>query len=360
MQSTTTMTSKERVLTTFAHEEADRVPIDYASNPALDGRLKEHFSLDPKDGEGLLRALNVDFRGVNAAYAGPKLHQDVGDRKVDIWGIHRRYVDHGTGGYWDYCDFPLREATEEEIAAWPMPDPDDYDYSKVAERCRALSGYAIGVGGAGYGDIINSNGMIRTMEQTLVDLVTDDPAGLLLVDRRHEIQLEVLRRTLEAARGAIDFLKTGEDLGTQIAPMISMDLFRKHIRPRHQKYIDLARSFDIPVMIHTCGSSSWAYEDFIEMGITVVDTLQPEATNMSPRYLKDNFGGRLAFHGCISTAGVLAHGSVEDIVGEVRETLEIMMPGGGYCLSPTHSMQDNTPTENAVAMYRAAVEYGTY
>lgn len=63
--------------------------------------------------------------------------------------------------------------------------------------------------------------------------------------------------------------------------------------------MDLAKAYNLPVMIHTCGSSSWVYEDFIEMGINGVDTLQPEAANMSPRYLKDPFGGRLFFHGCI-------------------------------------------------------------
>jgi uroporphyrinogen decarboxylase len=44
----------------------------------------------------------------------------------------------------------------------------------------------------------------------------------------------------------------------------------------------------------------------------------------------------------------------------VRETLEIMKPGGGYCLAPTHQIQDNTPTENVLAMYAAARRYGTY
>mgnify|MGYP000535448978 CR=1 FL=1 len=53
----------------------------------------------------------------------------------------------------------------------------------------------------------------------------------------------------------------------------------------------------IPAAIHSCGSSSWAFDDFIEMGIDVVDTLQPEAAKMSPEYLKETFGGRLAFHG---------------------------------------------------------------
>ncbi len=355
------LSSKERVLTTLALQEADRVPIDYAANAGIDRRLKEHFGLAADDDEGLLGVLGVDFRGVTPAYAGPPLHEDVPDRQVHPeWGIRTRWVEHETGGYWDYCDWPLREADEETVAAWPMPNPDDYDYAAVVEACKPYDSLAVYTGNPGLGDIINSNGMLRTMDQVLVDLITDDPAGLLLIDRKLEVQLEVTRRTLEAARGAIDFVWLGEDLGTQIAPIISMDLFRKHLRPRHQKLVDLAKSFDLPVMIHTCGSSSWAYEDFIEMGIDAVDTLQPEPVNMAPRYLKEHFGGRLAFHGCISTAGPVAYGTVQDVIATCRETLAIMMPGGGYCFAPTHCLQDNSPTENVVAMYQAAHDLGRY
>ena len=72
------------------------------------------------------------------------------------------------------------------------------------------------------------------------------------------------------------------------------------------------------------------------MGIAAVDALQPEAVNMSPEYLKRTFGGRLAFHGCISTAGPLATGTVDETIAYCRRALEIMMPGGGYCFAPTH------------------------
>jgi len=354
------MTSKERVLTTFAHQEPDRVPINYSANPGIDGRLKEHFGLKPDDWEGLREMLGLDFRGVGAPYVGPKLHEDVPDRSVDNWGIHRRYIEHDSGSYWDYCDFPLRDADEETVANWPMPSPDDYDYSGIEETCKRHERDAIHVGGAGDADIINSNGFLRGMEQTLIDLITDNPAGLLLADRRHEIQLEVLRRSIEAANGRVDFMWLGEDLGTQTGPTISIELYRKHIRPRHQRFIDLAKAHDLPVMIHTCGSSSWAYEDYIEMGMNGVDTLQPEAKDMSPRYLKDHFGGRLFFHGCISTAGPVAYGTVQDVIDDCRQTLEIMMPCGGYCFAPTHCLQDNSPTENVVAMYEAAHRYGRY
>ncbi len=356
------MNSKERVLTFFASREPDRVPVDYSANPGIDRRLKKHFSLAENDNEGLLQALGVDFRGVGAPYKGKKLHEDIPERgvKVDNWGIHRRWIEHETGGYDDFCDFPLQNATEEDIAKWPMPSPDDFDYSVVAEACRKNREYGVHGGGAGLGDIINSNGMLRSMEQTLVDLITDDPAGLLLARRRTEINLEIARRTLEAAKGGIDCLWMGEDLGTQISPIVSLELYRRNIRPLHQKFVDLAKSFNIPVIIHTCGSSSWVYEDFIKMGIRGVDTLQPEAKNMEPEYLKRTFGGRLVFHGCISTAGPVANGSVADVVAYCRRTLEIMMPGGGYSFAPTHCLQDNSPTENVVAMYDTARKYGKY
>ena len=356
------MNSKERVLTTFASQEADRVPINYNANPGIDRRMKDHFGLEPGDREGLRQALGVDFRGVSAPYVGQKLHEDIPERgvKADMWGRHTRWIEHGTGGYQDFCDFPLKDADEETVAAWALPSPDDFNYSGVREACKRDSKYAIHVGGPGLGDIINSNGMVRGMEQTLVDLITEDPAGLLLAQRRTDINLEITRRTLEAAGGGIDFMWMGEDLGTQIAPTISLDLYRKTIRPLHQQVIDVAKSFDIPVMIHTCGSSSWAYEDFIEMGIGIVDTLQPEAVGMSPEYLKATFGGRLAFHGCISTAGPVAIGTTEETINYCRRTLEIMMPGGGYSFSPTHQLQDNSPTENVVAMYEVAKEFGTH
>ncbi|MCC6695883.1 MAG: hypothetical protein IT365_09675 [Candidatus Hydrogenedentes bacterium] len=356
------MTSKERVLTAFARHTPDRVPINYMANDGIDRRLKAHFGLRPDDTEGLRQALGVDFRGVEAPYRGLKLHEDVPQRgvKVDDWGIHRRWVEHETGGYWDYCDFPLREATVEEVAAWPMPSPDDFDYRLVADECKRNREYAVYTGGPGQADVINKAGMLRGTDQALIDLITEDPAGMLLTRRRTDIQLEVLRRTLEAAKGGIDFLWMGEDLGSQIAPLISLDLYRKHIRPIHQKFVDLAKSFGIPVMVHSCGSSSWAYEDMIDMGIGIVDTLQPEATHMAPEYLKKTFGGRLAFHGCISTAGPVAMGTVEETIAYCKATLDAMMPGGGYCFAPTHQLQDNSPTENAVAMYDTARRHGTY
>ena len=354
------MKAKERVLTTIARREPDRVPIDYDYNSGIDRRLKEHFGLKPDDAEGLRQALHVDFRGVGAPYAGPEIHAPVEDRRVNMWGVRTRWIAHESGGYWDYCDFPLQHATLEEVQAWPMPSPDDFDTSGIKAACERYRDYCVVIGGPGTGDIINSTGMIRTMEQVMVDLALESPEFFAFIDRKLDIQIEVLRRTIEAADGGIDLLFMGEDLGTQIGPLISLDMYRRILRPRHQKIVDVAKEFGLPVMIHSCGSSSWAFTDFIEMGIHVVDTLQPEAADMEPARLKETYGDRLAFHGMISTAGPVAGGTPEDVERNVKETLDIMMPGGGYCLAPTHQLQDNSPTENVVAMYNAALRYGRY
>jgi uroporphyrinogen-III decarboxylase len=356
------MTSRERVLTAFARQVPDRVPVNYEYNAGIHARLKAHFGLAADDDFGLDRRLGVDFLMLNPNYTGPTLHTSdkPGINVCGAWGIHQRWVEHDTGGYWDFCDFPLADMTEEQAATWPMPSPDHFDYAATAAWSAKHPDLAQSIGGAGYGDFMNSTGMIAGVEFVMMGMAMEDPALLTYFDRRTAVLLEVAERTIQACKGRIAFLWMGEDLGTQHTPLISLDMYRRILRPRHQKYIDLAKAYNLPVMVHTCGSSSWVYNDFIEMGVNVVDTLQPEATNMSPEYLKKTFGHALAFHGCISTAGPVATGTADETIAYCKKTLEIMMPGGGYAFAPTHQLQDNSPTENVVAMYETAAKFGAY
>lgn len=352
------MTSRERVKRAFDGGKQDRVPIDYFGNIGINEKLCKHFNTDY---EGVLTALNVDFRLTYAPYKGKKLFPDREGMLVDpVYGYYARWIEHATGGYFDYSYFPLQDAGDEVIASYPVPDPDDFDYEAFDGLLKKYSDYALFVGNGGYADIINATGRVMGMEQTLINLALGDEATLTYINRRSEMELEQLERMLSRAKGRIDFLWMGEDLGTQIAPMISLELYRSTLRPIHQKYVDLAKAYNIPAMIHTCGSSSWAYEDFIDMGISAVDTLQPEAANMSPEHLVKTFGGRLSFHGCISTAGPLAYGGVDDVERDIIEKLEIMKPTRRYMFSPTHSIQDNSPLENVLHMYKCAVKYGSY
>jgi uroporphyrinogen decarboxylase len=354
------MTSKERVLTALNHQEPDRVPINYFGNAGIDRRLKEHFGLTHDDCLGLRKKLNVDILNFAAEYKGPDLHEPAEGRRINELGIHTRWIEHGSGGYWDYCDFPLKDASDDLFETWPLPSPDDYDFSEILKTCRENPDHFLALGHPGVADIINTTGMLAGMEDVLIYLAEENEAFLRFIDRMNAVQLGWIERTLDAADGAIDMLWMGEDLGTQIAPIIGLEMYRALIRPRHQKFIDLAKAHNLKVMIHSCGSSSSFFNDFIEMGIDVVDTLQPEAANMSPAYLKKTYGEKLAFHGCISTAGPLAAGSIDEVRADCRAVLETMMPSGGYCFAPTHCIQDNSPTENVLAMYETVLEVGAY
>jgi uroporphyrinogen decarboxylase len=356
------MTSKERVIRTFNYEKTDRVTIGYEANAAIDAKLKSALGLKKDDYEGLYRALGVDYRAVGAPYTGPEIFKAPEGRKVNpLEGSIMRWVEHQTGGYWDFCDFPLKSADEEAFNNFPVPNPDDFDYDYALEWAKSYNGeYAIFIGNAGIPDVINSNGRIMGMEDILCVLITEDEAAMNFINRRVDFQLKHMERLLEKCKGFVDFMWLGEDLGTQIGPMISLDLYRKTLKPIHKKFADLANAYSIPSIIHTCGSSSWAYEDFIEIGIKGVDTLQPEAVNMSPEYLAKNFGGRLNFRGCISTAGPLTYGTPDEVRKVCKETLDIMKTCKGYHFAPTHAIQDNSPVENVIAMYQSAHDYGRY
>ena len=356
-----TMTSKERVLKTFNFEKTDRVPIDFETNEGIYNRLLAAFGIKNKSLDDLLEQLGVDFRRIRPRYKGPLLFKELPGKRVDpVYGFYTEWVEHQTGGYWDFCDFPLAGASDDEIANFPVPNPDDFDYDEIGDFIKKNKNYALSIGDPGFSDNINSLGRVMNMENILINLITEDEATYTLMKRKNEMEIGIIERVLSRYKGQIDFVWFGEDLGTQHSPMISLDLYRSALKPMHKQFTDLAKAYNLPVMVHTCGSSSWAYEDFIEIGVNCIDTLQPEAANMSPKYLKDKFGGRLSFHGCISTAGPLAYGTTEEVTAYCKQTLEIMMEGYGYHFAPTHAIQDNSPVENVIAMYQAAHDFGVY
>jgi len=356
-----TMTAKERVRRTFAHEKTDRVTIGYETNGAVHMRLAAELGIPDGNMELVRQALGVDYRPIGAPYTGPQLHPVPPNRRVNqMEGCIMRWVAHETGGYWDFCDFPLKDAEDEDFAAFPIPDPDNFNYDAALDTCKHFRDFGLYAGDPGTPDIINSNGRIMGMEDILCHLLTGSEAALDFVRRRANFQLRMMERLIDKCKDYLDFVWLGEDLGTQHTPLISLELYRRQLKPIHKQFCDLAAAYNLPVIVHTCGSSWWAYEDFLDIGVSAVDTLQPEADGMSPQELKARFGDRLGYRGCISTAGPLAYGTPEQVIEQVKDTLAVMMPGGGYHFAPTHAIQDNSPTENVIAMYQAAHDFGRY
>jgi uroporphyrinogen decarboxylase len=112
--------------------------------------------------------------------------------------------------------------------------------------------------------------------------------------------------------------------------------------------------------MHSCGSIHNLIPDLIDNGVDILNPVQPTATNMEAWRLKRDFGDRLCFHGGIDVVEVLPKASPEGVEGFVRKTIAEFAPGGGYILAASHNVQDDTPSRNVIAMYRAAREHGRY
>ena len=345
------MTSKERVLCSLSWQEPDRVPIQIYLTPEMQAKLKDHF------GERELRdCLGIDFRSVGAPYKGrvKEPHEDV---RYDMWGAGYRPIQHPRGGSYDEAVIlPLAELkTMDDVEDYPWPDVDNHDYSVMPAQCEANKDYAVCLGGAGCPDIINGVSRGRGMQQVMMDIALRDEVGLAIIDRRVDFYYEYMRRSLEAADGKVDILCLGEDAGNQNGRMVSPRDFDEVFRPRLKKFFDLAHEFGAKAMMHSCGDTHEIMPDFIEMGLDVLDAMQPEPKGMDPETIRGICKGKMAFCGLISTQQTLPFGTVEDCRAEARHRLDVIAKGGGYIFCPAHCIQPDTPVENVLAVYEEAL-----
>ncbi len=164
----------------------------------------------------------------------------------------------------------------------------------------------------------------------------------------------------QKGKGYIDIFFMGDDYGVQNGLMMSRRLWKKFFAPHLERFWRLAKSYDLKVQLHSCGSVRELIPDFIEMGLDVLDPIQVRARGMVPEELKKEFGDRLAFHGSIDTQETLPFGSKEDVKKEVLHRLKVMTPGGGFIISPSQHLLTEIPLENIVTMYETVYEYGFY
>lgn len=345
------MTSKERVRCSLDWKEPDRVPLQIHLTPEMNAKLEKHFG-----GKKVVESLEIDFRGLFPPYRGKvkKAHDGI---SYDMWGAGYRRVEHGSGGAYDEAVIlPLADLkTMDDVRRYAWPSPDDFDYSAVPKECERLKDYAVCLGGAGCPDIVNGVSRGRGMQQVLMDIALRDEVGLAIIDRRVDIMYEVLRRGMEAAKGKVDVLALGEDCGNQNGRMVSPRDFDEVFRPRLKRFYDLAHEFGAKAMMHSCGDTHEIMPTFIEMGLDVLDAMQPEPKGMNPETIRRLCKGKLAFCGLISTQKTLPFGTVEECRAEARHRLDVIAKGGGYIFAPAHCIQPDTPLENVLAVFEEAL-----
>jgi uroporphyrinogen decarboxylase len=383
----TEMTSRERVLTTLAHREPDRVPIVLGVSNATGikthtyRRLAELLEVDPGDRslydwpelgtaaptEEILTRLGTDVRGVLdlepesvlRANGGRQPHSDY----INSWGSGATEV---RPGEWFPMVCPMAGATTiAEIEDYPWPDMDDPTrVAHVAEQASALADddrFAIMATPWLLFPLERAFAM-QGMDTFLMNMALYPDFAEALLWKIEELCKTLMAHFLAALGPNVDMIKIGDDLGTQESLLMSPSMYRSMLKPIHSDYIGfIKRHTDAAVFFHTDGDVFPLIHDFVEMGIDVLNPIQTSAGKMSHLpALKERWGDSLSFCGAIDTRHILPTGTPDQVRDEVRRVIEIMAPRGGYMVSSVHTVMDDVPPENLLAMVDAVAEYGRY
>lgn len=359
---------RTRVFTALEHREPDRIPIDFWASKGFVKKLESALGITYDE---FLDRNDVDFRYIaGPRYVGPPLVRADG-APVDIWGVARRPVevelDDASEIYSEVAAAPLAYASGvEEVLEYPhWPSPDWFDYGVVEKQCDEV--LARGRVVVFMGDRLNRIAQlkpamyVRGVEKILVDMAADPDVAHAIFSRIRWFYITYLERILEAAKGKIDIVLTGDDFGSQMGPLISPQMWDEFIRAGFAEYMTLAKAHGARTMHHTCGSVADLIPRMADAGLEILQSLQPEAAGMSARSLKKRFGARLSFQGGVSIQKTLPFGTPDDVRAEVAALARDMGPGGGYIFCTSHNIQADTAVENVQALmaaYHACGRYG--
>ena len=345
------MTSRERVLAAFNHQQPDHTPCDFSTTPEIKTALEAHFGVEGFD--AVCACLGTDVRYIGAPYIGPPLGKFDDGSTIDVWGIRRQPIGNEYGEYSESVGAAYAAWTsDEEVEAFSWPDPDWYDYAALPAVAAAHGDCAVAIGHPGVQDFINGVATGRGVEQVLIDIALEDPVYLAIVEKRHRFFMAHIERSLEALDGRTDLVLCGDDFGSQRGLLISQAAFDRLFAARKKEFFDLVRSYGAKISHHTCGSSRELIPRFIELGMDGLQTIQAQAEGMNPYGLKRDFGDRLVLHGAVDVQGWLQRTAPAEIETEIARLMDEVGAGGGYLMGPSHNIQPDTPIENVLTFYR--------
>ena len=354
------MTGYERIRAAMRHEEPDRVPCDFSADAKITAGLCN--LLNVADHEALLDAFDIDRRLVRPRYIGPALKTfEDGSFEVSVSGgpiqkeipINEALSTQATVKYpWAHVN---KAEDLEGLTGW-NGRLEWWDFSAIKDQIDALEAkgqYWIAAHGDPSG--LQHLQMWTGEEKFLMDLALNEDLAVAMIEKHNEVRLEHALRSLEAGGGRIHELHGGGDYSTQNGLAISRNMFGKFFKPLYVNFYKTIRQhFDVEIFFHACGSVRELIPDLIEAGVTILNPIQTTAAGMGMAGLKRDFGEALTFHGAIDIQQLLPNGSVEDVRAFVREAIAVLGKSGGYILSPTHGIQQDTPLENIIAMYEEA------
>jgi uroporphyrinogen decarboxylase len=358
------MTSKERFLKTIRHQKPDRLPLYVSLTPQVAEKLSAYFKLpyeQPVDSllstrishMDLLTSMGVDAVGMAANAPSDHPTQTLADGLIiNEWGM----IFKNAGLYNEFARFPLAHAESgSDIETYPFPDPFAKGRFDTAQKTFAKYSNGYGIIADLECSVFETAWYLVGLEKFLMDLMLEAPYVETLLDKIAYINTETGK---ELIRMGADVIWCGDDFGSQQTCIMDMDTWRKYFKPRMKKMFEEFRKVnpDIKIAWHTCGAIVDLIPDFIEIGLDILNPIQPMAAGMDPVALKKKFGKDLVFFGGICVQDLLPNGTPESIKKEIWRRAEILGDDGGYIIAPAHNIQPDTPVENILALFEAVKE----
>lgn len=329
------MSDRESVRQAIEHQAVYPVPYRLKFAPAVERSVQELLGLPDVD-----RCLGNALVHLKMTPQPPP-EVDHSGGQVDEWGCVW-YSDCDGGPY--VKGHPLAQGG---IGTYVPPDPHwPLRFQAMAEKAQAESDRFVLF--SFEWSLFERAHFLRGMEQLLVDMLLEPELADALLDAILEFNLVAIER---ACRLPIDGIIFGDDYGSQRGLLMSPTLWRRFLKPRLRRQFELTRRHGKVACLHSCGDISAIVPDLIEIGLQVLNPVQPEALDLPA--LKREYGKDLCFYGGISTQDTLPFGAPEDVRAEVRRRIEVMAEQGGYIIAPGITVLPDTPMANVLAFIDA-------
>lgn len=262
--------------------------------------------------------------------------------KHDEWGTE--WIDDGNGLV--TCGYPLEDGYEKLEVDYTFPDPSNLTRFARADKIIAEKP-DLYKNGTVWFTLFERLWMLRNMENLFVDPYLNPGDFLRLKGKIMEINLAVLD---EWCKRDIDGVYFSDDWGGQNAMLISPADFRRFYYEDYKKMFRKVRDAGKHVWLHSCGNVMDIIPDFIDLGVNVLNPIQPQA--MDVFRLAREFGGKICFNGGIDVQNTMIHGTPDDIRRELHTLIDLFGKyNGGYIVNTSHSIMPETPLKNVRVLF---------
>ncbi|MCM8760486.1 MAG: hypothetical protein NC832_02065 [Candidatus Omnitrophica bacterium] len=161
-----------------------------------------------------------------------------------------------------------------------------------------------------------------------------------------EIQVEYTKQIVTYSKLMIVW--GSDDMGFKSGCLISPEILKEKALPWHKRCAEIAHQHNKLYLLHSCGNVSALMDAFIN-DVKIDAKHSWEDTIVPVIEAKKLWGDRIGILGGIDM-NFIATADEKQIRRRVRETLDICLPGGGYCLGTGNSVANYIPLKNYLAM----------